>query len=244
MTRALTLSSALGLRPLDRVMIVSQAALREVALFGQQNGRRIEPPFWYFQYVDEDGHLVLRAPGGSVTAVSAHDVCDVIAGEPVKVLAMPLATWRERTRLPIAERQSEPAPACYASASVLYARRDRWGNHDYLVRFDDPSLNSSGDGTTRTAPLSDEDHHSLQARTRRTLMPVTSWPSRGTNWSADHGVLRAQAIVRADAAAFVRSALSGDRSRVELLAVRDAAVVGSNRASRRKRPGPAGLTTG
>ncbi len=241
MAPTLTLGSVLGLRPLDRVMIVSNSALREVALFGQQHGRQIDLPFWYFQYVDGDGHLVLRAPGGSVTAVSAHDVCDVIAGEPVKVMAMPLARWLERSRLPLAERQGMPARDCYSPASILFARRDRWGRCEYLVRFDDASLNSPGDGTTRTAPLADDDHRSLQARTRRTLMPVTSWPCGRANWSAEQGVEHARSVVRADADAFVRAALSGDKARVDELALRDAAG-GSSIRGRRSRARPSSIS--
>jgi hypothetical protein len=218
-----SLAMALGLCPLDRVMISSQAVLRECRILSSSKaGRLIDLPFWYFQLVTAEGELLLRSPGGHAVRISPLDVCDIIKGKPIKVMAMPLSTWLARSRLPLKDRQQQrPGPDCYAPASVLHAHKDRWGQCSYYVRFDCPEVNAPSDGTTRHAPLCDEDHRELPKRTRRTAMPVTSWPN-GAAWSADHGVGHASATVERDTQDFFKAALQGQASVASELASKDA----------------------
>jgi ribosomal protein S27AE len=172
--------------------------------------------------VTAEGELLLRSPGGHSVRISPLDVCDIIKGKQIKVMAMPLSTWIARSRLPLKDKQQQrPGPNCYAPASVLHAHKDRWGRCSYYVRFDSPELNAPSDGTTRHAPLCDDDHRELPRRTRRTAMPVTSWPS-GAAWSADHGVTHASANVQRDARAFFKAALQGQAAEASALACRDA----------------------
>lgn len=216
---ALSLGQALGLHPLDRVLVNTQRTLREARTpHPSRQDLPLELPYWFFQFVRDDGLLCLRSPGGYADYVSPLDICDVIRSEPVKVRAMPLAIWLQRQRLPPQERPNAPGDQCYASASVLYASKDRWGHCAYYVLFDNPHWNSPNDGRTRWAPIHDDDRREVERRTRRTLMPVVAPVGHLANWSADQGVARAEAKTAQTAQRFVRAALSGDTAQAQKLA--------------------------
>ena len=210
-TAAATLAATLGLRPLDRLQLVSSRAIAETTLLPA--GLRLpDLPFYYFQRVVGE-MLEVRSPGGCPGFVLPQEVCDVIPGEPMLVRAMPPRVFLERQKLPLAQRQSRPGPECYAPAYVLYTLKERWGHVNAAVWFVDPALNGEH---PIYAPLTDDDRTRVERGARRTLMPVMSRTS--ANWSADHGVERAGAKVGRTVRQFIEAGIAGRTAEVSALA--------------------------
>lgn len=211
----MTLAKALGLNPLDRVLVASKHALREANAFLQLGYRKdIELPYWFYQGVREDGMLRLMAPNGYVDYVDPLEVQDLIPGEPVKVTAMPRELYLARVKLPLAARQSAPGDEWYREGSVMHASRDRWGGFAYTIWFDDDQFN--GDHSkTFTPPLKDGEARRIKPLTRRQRMPV-AWQGAGSR-SADHGVVNAATKVERVVGSFIQAALIGDNRKVASL---------------------------
>lgn len=206
----MNLGRALGLRPLDRVQVGDAKAIREAGFDRiSVNHQATSLPFWFFTSVATNGQLRLMSPGGYVHDVDAIDIVDIRRADPIRVRAMPQGTFLERLRLSVKDRQQAPGPDCYEPAMLLYAQRDRWGNFDYAVAFEDEALNTEG-YCNRFAPLHDEDRRKIRTLTNRTRMPVRSTSS--ASWSADKGTQRAEEKARRHARAFVSAALLGDES--------------------------------
>lgn len=210
---ALLLGQLLGLRPLDRLQINDAHELRELRSW-QRMGNTVdcEPPYFYFQHITSDGNLKVSSPGGYLTTVSPVDVCNIIHGEPIIVRAMPRSVFMARQRLSLRERQQAPGDECYENAYVMRVEKDRWNRVDRVfVSFVDPSLNQGEPGA---CPIHQDDRRALEAKARRTTMPVMSG-SRASGYSADQGVERQQHLCDATVRALLRCARRGDRSGVE-----------------------------
>jgi len=214
-------ANVFGLRPLDRVQVFSKAVIREIA-FCRQMGQEEHPPFWFFQFFADDGHLVLRSPSGNTMHVSPADICDILPNKhgPVMTRAMPKAEWLVRQTLTLAERQQPPPSHSYADAAVMYAHKNGRLLVEFCVRFLDPSLNAASDGVTRFAPLADGERPRLTKLARRSLMPVQA--RTGGNWSADNGVLATESKIRVKAKSFFQAALAGKLDIARDLAACDA----------------------
>lgn len=197
------LSNVLAFKPLGRLQVASRRVLAEARIGTTVGG---PPPFWYFQYVRTDGLLSVRSPSGYEDAVSPLDVCDVRQGEPVVVQAMPRSVFLERLRLPLAQRQNAPDPACYAPAHVMWAHRSRHGHVDAVVRFVDDALNEGDRWKTWLAPLTDSEHNRLRKVARRSRMPVMARTASGS-WSADVGLKAEDRRAQQAARTFIHAAL-------------------------------------
>lgn len=216
--KSVRLASCLGLRPLDRVQLSSEAAYKELEVDRRLYGI-VEPelPWLFFQRVCEDGLLELRSPSGFARRVHASDICDFLAGEPVVVRAMPRAVFSERLRLPLGERQRSPTDEAYQPAYVRWVSKDRWGRVDARVQFLDDSLNH-GEGDFIN-PVHGADRHLLESKATRAFMPVYDCRAmRGGSCSADRGVEASKAFGKAVAQGLVQSALKGREVAVSALA--------------------------
>lgn len=207
----MSLAVALGLRSLDRVQINNQRALDESRLFTDARGPHVLP-YWYFQRVVGD-KLEVRSPGGQALFVSPLDVCDVIAGTPLLVQAMPQSMFISRSKLPLSERIKQAGPEFFAPAHVLYVQKDRWGVGNVFVWFLDAAFN--GDRPW-SAPLPDAERRRIAALSRRTVMPVLSCTK--ASYSADQGTTRSTDYDARVAALFVRAGLRGQKDHVSQLA--------------------------
>ncbi len=173
-------------------------------------------PFFFFQRVLDNGSLEVRSPGGYVTSVSPHDVCDVIPGEPLSVRAMPERAFLERLKCSTRERQQASAPECFAEAYVLYANKDRWGRPDFYVWFANPEHNTTG--RPWRGMLMEEDRRRIEKKARRTIMPVSA--CRGSaNYSADFGCQKEADYNRYVAKRFIAASLGGCSEAVAVLSV-------------------------
>lgn len=213
MASLLTLAHALGLRPLDRVQLNSQHQLREMRNDAYLGRAHADLPFWFFQRITPDGLLEVMSPGGSTEHVAATDVCDIIRGEPIEVLAMPQKVFIQRLRLPLHER-GQPAPQdSFSPAYVRWVRKDRWNRLDKVhVTFHDDALNCS---PLFSAPVWAADRDALQARMSRRLMPIVG--PGAASYSADQGVSGATASARYAFGALVRCVQQGlDESREQI----------------------------
>lgn len=199
----LTLAAALGLRPLDRLQINSRHEMAESKAFKGPNDRADKLPFWYFQRVVGDV-LEVRSPGGYVTRVAPCDVCDVVQGVSVGVLAMPVEAFIQRSKLRIEERTAEAGAESFAPANVLYGEKDRWGRVDFFVWFLDDALNEK---KPWRAPLPATERARINGFARRTVMPIMS--RAGANHSADHGLSNVEAYNRRVADLLIRAGLDG-----------------------------------
>ena len=201
----LSLARALGLRPLDRVQLNSRAAIEDTWL--QIPLGRSAPwdlPYYFFQRVIGDDQLELRSPGGCACRVSPLDVSDVIPGTPISVRAMPRSVFLERLKLHHTSR-TPPGDECYAKAYVLHALKNRWGQVDVAVAFEDASLDS---GSSFMAPVHPDDRRALGQLARRSTMPVMTGRG-GAGYSADRGTAQAQHADARVTSSFIRASLKG-----------------------------------
>ncbi len=169
----------------------------------------VDLPFFYFQRTMPDGMLEVRSPGGYATFVSPHDVCDIVRGEPITVMAMPEAEFVKRVDLTPLERNVPPPATSYSEAHVLYASKDRWGRPDFFVWFVDPALNTTG--RPWRAMMGDTERKRIAGSARRTKMPVMT-DTRGANHSADGGCEREADYNRSVARRFISAALTGNEA--------------------------------
>jgi hypothetical protein len=217
--KPMSLSSALGLRPLDRVQLADRRRLAELSLDRRKSGDGAVLPFLFFQRVKADGMLELRSPGGSVVDADPLEVCDVMAGEPITLLAMPRCV-HARLALLSKQRAEVAGLDSYRPAMVRYVIKDRWHRVDRVfVTFEDDALNIGAHGFA--APVNRDDVARLARLATRANMPVMG---RGSaNASADKGVERAQSVNRAAAAAVLQRALARDDAAVRELTALGAA---------------------
>jgi len=209
MASRLNLAHCLGLNPLDRLQINSATERREQKAWGRLHGAQPDLPYWYFQFVDCDGLLYVRAPNGYSNRIDPLDVCDVVRAEPIEVSAMPVARFLDWLRLPCSQRTHQD-PAYYAPARVLAVQKDRWGRVDQVyVRFKDTALNHQNVGTTYAAPVLNADRERLRSLARRTRMPVMS-PARAGNYSAELGIRQHQERARQSVRRFIQASIAGD----------------------------------
>ena len=208
-----TLAHTLGLRPLDRVQLNSRETLREMRNDAHMGRAHEDLPFWFFQRITPDGQIEVMSPGGSTQHVRPTEICDVIKGEPIEVMAMPEAVWLQRARLPIGERQGPIPDSCYSHAYVRWVRKDRWNQLDQAyVTFHDEALNSS---PTRNSPLMDADRQKLQGLMSRRIMPVVGPGS--ASYSANHGASKVESDARYAVSSFIHCARTGlDRSKATI----------------------------
>lgn len=208
-----SLAMALGLRPLDRVQVNSRVAIEDTRLHIPL-GRSApwELPYYFFQRVVRGDQLELRSPGGCPCSVSPLDVCDIIPGEPVIVRAMPRTVFLERLKLHHANR-TPPSDECYANALVLHAYKNRWGQVDAVVAFEDASLNAD---SSYMAPIHAEDRAGLERRAKRSVMPVLTGRG-GANYSANLGVAQAKHADERVTSWFIRYSLKGRAAEADLL---------------------------
>lgn len=213
------LNSLLNLTPLTLIEVASPPVMREA--FRSPSSGRFECPYWFFQYVDADGMLVVAAAGGRQAKIDAIDVMNVIPMQPVRVMAMPSETWLQRLSMDHGARRKAPAADCYEPASVMSARRERTGTFSYCVWFDRTELNTS---PGCLAPLMDGEHRRIEQLTRRARMPVDNMKSP-SYWSADNAAAAISRLHAKKAAAFFDSALKHNSRRTSKLAGLDAAVL-------------------
>jgi hypothetical protein len=214
-TQTMSLAKALGLKPLDRVLVASKHALREANAFHQLGYRKaVELPYWFYQGVREDGMLRLMAPNGYVDYVDPLEVQDLIPGEPIKVMAIPREFFLARLKLPLAERVAAPGDEWYREGSIMHAQRDRWGGFAYRIWFDDERFNGEHSDTF-TPTLKDGEERRVKPLTRRHRMPV-AWRGSGPS-SAEHGVANAATKVERVVGSFIQAALIGDNRKVAAL---------------------------
>ncbi|KAF1702849.1 hypothetical protein [Pseudoxanthomonas kaohsiungensis] len=199
----LHLSQVFAFRPLDRLQVASKAVLREACVGAS---RLMPPPFWFFQYVRSDGLLALRGPGGYEAFVDPLDVCDVRAGQPVAVRAMDRSAFCTWTKVRSGNPSARPPSELYSQGQVMFARKDRWGRAEAVVRFDNQALNDGERWKTWVAPLHADDQARLQKQARRSVMPVMA--STSANWSADAGIAVELNRVAQQARSFIRGALA------------------------------------
>ncbi len=211
---ATSLAAMLGLRCLDRVQISSRREVAEARAFARYTDKPQELPFYFFQRIVGD-RIELRSPGGYACLVSPLDVCDVIPGTPLEIMAMPRAQFLKRLSLPVLERGPDLAgPEAYAKATVRYATKNKWGQVEFAVWFDDEALNES---ETFMAPLLPGERQRLEPFARRTVMPVQS-RSGAAGYSADFGVQRAVDLHSHAARLFIQACRKGNTKAVERLA--------------------------
>lgn len=202
------LSAGLGLRPLDRVQVISKQTLRESRLDARWASRaeQCELPWWFFQRYLEGGLLEVATPGGYLARVGPTDICDVRRSEPVIVQAMPHGVFLRR--LQASGRPNPPEAHEFSPAYVLRVSKDRWGQVDMVVvAFLDPALDGP---PTFSTPVCQASRRQLQGLATRKRMPVISRSS--ANYSADHGEEHRNTSVQYAAKQFVHAALSGQFS--------------------------------
>lgn len=211
------LSKLLSLKPLDRLQINDAHENRERRSWMRMGHKQdCDLPFYYFQRVLEDGRLEVCSPGGYRTAIAPTDACDIIPGHPVMVRAMPKSVFVERLKLSVHERTHPPGPECYADAYVMRVEKDRWSRVDrVLVSFVDPSLNQ---GEHFSSPIHPDDRIGLNAKARRTVMPVIT-SSRSDGYSANHGITHQQDIHRLTVNALIRCAKKRDKAGIQTLSM-------------------------
>lgn len=212
------LSHFLGLRPLDRLQINNRHEIDEAQAFSRINRfyeNRIDLPFYFFQRILSDGRLEVRSPGGYVTTVCVEDVCDIIPGEPITVMALP---WRDalaRMNLSPTERRCPPSPDIYREAFVLYVEKDKWGRVDRVFTwFKDLSLNAD---SPKNCPISDNDRTMLNRISKRTIMPVMNRYSNANN-SADAGVKRRVDYAHSVVEKMINASVKGNHDMAKTLA--------------------------
>jgi hypothetical protein len=210
----LTLANALGLRPLDRLQINNRHEIREMEINNRMRGAG-ELPFFFFQRVLDDGKLEVRSPGGYVTAVSPADICDIIPGEIIIVRAMTAGAFLQRSVLTVRDRQQAPGPECFAEAYLLYAMKDKWGRPDFYVWFVDPALNTTG--RPWRASLMEADRQRVNAKARRTVMPVSS--KAGGNYSADGGCKKEADYNKSIAQHFIAASINRNSKALAVLSM-------------------------
>ncbi|MDP3522247.1 MAG: hypothetical protein Q8S02_16675 [Hydrogenophaga sp.] len=209
----LDIGRALGLRPLDRVQIVSRSALYELRNWQHRGAASAELPHLFFQRVLEDGNLLLRTPGGATVSVHPTEACSMVPGEPIEVMAMPqmhffeVQEWRRSN--PTAEN-----PSFFKPGYLTHVMKDRWGRLAMAwVAFHDKRLNESWSFAN---PLTDGDRERVSELMNRRRMPVLG-PGSASE-SAVHGLDQQASKEHYASRQFFKAALAGNTSKASALA--------------------------
>ncbi|CAE6823089.1 hypothetical protein R70006_06300 [Paraburkholderia domus] len=211
---SISLATALGLRPLDRIQINNRRTINEL-WFDQRTTGSGELPFLFFQRVLADGQIEARHAGGCAVSIDPLGICDILPAEPVKVRAMPESVFLQRLKVVRGERRCPPGPECFHAASVLFVSKDRWGGLETYVWFDDVALNTTG--KPWMAPIHTDDRELVRQKARRTCMPVQN-RLNASAYSADAGCTREADYSRAIAAGFIATSLRGQSESAQTLA--------------------------
>lgn len=196
----------MALSPLNRVQINSKREISESCAFARYPNIIEELPYFYLQRLVGE-QMEVRSPGGYCTLVSPLDVCDVIRGTPITVLAMPDAVFRQRSSLTPLQRNAAPGPECFFPAHVLFAEKDRYGFAIPSVWFVDQALNR--DRPTRGI-LPDAATRDFSRLASRRIMPVMS--RSAANHSADSGTEVCAAHATRVTRLFIAASLAGRSS--------------------------------
>lgn len=198
----INLATTLGLQPLDRLQLSNSANLtryRDEAHFSKDKSLSdLDVPFWFFRRVVGDT-LEVASPSGYIARVTPSEVCDIIKGTSVSVMAMPTWAFLARSGLTIAQRQSKPDAKFFRPAKVIGALRGRYG-YQFEVWFDDAAENVD---RTRFATLDDDSQKFAVSKANSSIMPV----SGGYGYSANKGVKHTDDITKAKVTAFMAAAL-------------------------------------
>jgi hypothetical protein len=198
----MNLASLLSIPPLSKVQVASRTVIREA---GYSSGPSTLP-FWFFQCV-RDGLLELRSPGGYVQRVSPHDVCDVVAAEPLIVNAMPRARFTQRLALSVQERQRSYGDHLFEPAQVMWVTKDKWARVDSVyLRFISDAHND--DPGTFACSVSDESRKLLNTVARRDRLPVVKYGDSPSACAISRE-RREYVSARRRAGTFLRSTLKG-----------------------------------
>jgi hypothetical protein len=206
-----SLSLCTGLQPLDRVQVISPECLRNQVsdrTLYRAEGARL--PYAFFQRVMPDGTLALAGPSGASFRVQPTDVCDVIRGKRLEVMAMRDAKFIELLSLPIGCRY-EVDLSWYEAALLTSVDLDRWGRIDRAtVQFlnGDPSDGAKTIGVFRK--LHPDSLVIAQAFSRRTNLPVVRHKSYAAMASADSGITKSENDCSNIVSQFIKAARQGD----------------------------------
>lgn len=207
-----SLGGVLNLARMDRVQVLSQRTVREA-----RSGSFVRPgtlvrreyPYWFFHCVDASGRLVVRSPGGYMEKVDPLDICDVQAGTPLRVMAVPRAVFLARSKCPVklpGGRRFDEA-SDFEWATVMMVSKDRWARIDRVhVLFDDASLNEGDQWQTWSSLVRDQDVVMLNQCARRTILPVIGGRCIA-GFSADHGLAAAERKHAREVHGFIRKRL-------------------------------------
>lgn len=210
---SMDIGGALGLRPLDRVQVVSRSALYELRNTQHRGAPLADLPHLFFQRVLEDGKLLLRAPGGATVSVHPTEACSIVRGDPIEVMAMPQKHFSEAQQW----RHSNPTgenPAFFKPGYLTHVMKDRWGRLDMAwVAFHDKRLNESWSFAN---PLTAGDRERVSALMNRRRMPVLG-PGSAPE-SADHGLDQQTSKEYYASRQFFKAALAGHTAKASALA--------------------------
>lgn len=192
--KQITLASLCGLEPLDRVQVIDAAALDKQrvdrTLYREDDPRL---PFAYFQRIMPDGTIALAGPSGASFRVEPTQVCDVIKGKRLEVLAIRDSQFRALLALPIHDRAKIDL-SWYEPALLTSVELDRWGRVDRCtVQFmhGDPSDGANTIGVYRK--VHEQCLPQIKEFARRTNLPVIKASSYARFDSADHQVKASEA---------------------------------------------------
>lgn len=207
--KQITLASLCGLEPLDRVQVIDAAALDKQrvdrTLYREHDPRL---PFAYFQRLMPDGTIALAGPSGASFRVEPTQVCDVIKGKRLEILAMRDSQFRAFLALPINERGKADL-SWYEPALLTSVELDRWGRVDRCtVQFmhGDPSDGASTIGVYRK--VHEQCLQQIKEFARRTNLPVIKASSYARFESADQQIKAAEAKNTKAFNRFVRQSIS------------------------------------
>jgi hypothetical protein len=201
-----SLFQILNLAPLTKVQVLTRATLNDASI-SLPPGRPPAPlPFWYVQG-QNNGMLELMSPGGYKCNVTPQDVCDVLASEPVEVMAMPRHIFIERSSLTAKERHETHGPHLFEPAFVASVTKDKWGRIDQVfVRFKDPQFNIGA--SSCASAVDDASQKLLSEIATRHRMPIVKWGDRSASWSAAPNERPGDGTARRRVLSFFKSRLS------------------------------------
>lgn len=206
----MSLASVLGLRPLDRLQVSNSLTIREFrneAHFGGGLAPESDLPFWYFRRVVGD-QLEVSSPGGYVCRVAPSEVCVILPGTVVPVMAMTKSQFLAWGNLSSSAKNTisdDKKASFYSAAYVIGAQQGRFG-FCFEVEFVDAALKHD---RTTFSPLSDASRRFAESMAKRTIMPIAS--SRAVNFSsANKGVLAARDKAKRAVSLFFRASLNGN----------------------------------
>ena len=210
MDSPINLAKVLGLQPLDRLQLSNAQSLRRfrdeahMTRTGPRQSAAPDLPYWFFRRIVGD-ELEVSSPSGYVARISPSEVCDILKGFPVCVLAMTKSSYVAWNSLLPAQRREKFTQGAtndyYSPAKIIGAQKGVFG-FSFEVLFDDEALNAD---RSTFSPLTDESQKFAVAHAKSTIMPI----SGGFGYSADKGVALGRDKAQAMAKAFYAAALGG-----------------------------------